>query len=40
MNNFTTETYFLHPLIMEDLVDFIVNLSNQLEIEQEKQNKY
>jgi len=35
LNSFTDETYFLHPLIMAEAVDYIVNLPNQLEIQQE-----
>jgi len=35
LNSFTKETYFLHPLIMAEAVDYIVNLPNQLEIQQE-----
>jgi hypothetical protein len=35
LNSFTDETYFLHPIIMAEAVDYIVNLPNQLEIQQE-----
>jgi len=35
LNSFTDETYFLHPIIMAEAVDYIINLPNQLEIQQE-----
>lgn len=35
LNSFTDETYILHPIIMAEAVDYIVNLPNQLEIQQE-----